>query len=79
MMYLEPTLLAWFELVQPVNADLYFFAGVTGEAARLGVTWRCRAVFSVRVAEAVTFGGKSPINLAVAGEARWRDWRMRSS
>ena len=78
-MYLEPTLLAWFELVQPVNVDLYFFAVVTGEAARLGFTWRYRAMFSVRVAEAVTFGGKAPINLAIAGKARWCDWRMRSS
>ena len=54
----------------PMNIGLYFMAGGTVEAARLGATWRCRAIFSVRVAEKVTFGGVAPINLAVAEKAR---------
>ena len=45
-------------------------AGGTAEAARLGATWRCRVMLSVRVAETATFGGVVPINLAVAGKAR---------
>ena len=42
----------------------------TAEAARLGVTWRCRVMLSVRVAGTATFRGVAPINLAVAGKAR---------
>ena len=42
----------------------------TAEASRHGATWRYQAMFSVRVAETVTFGGVAPINLAVAGKAR---------
>ena len=34
-------------------------------------------MFSARVAETATLGGVAPINLAVAGKARLRDWRMR--
>ena len=44
-------------------------AGGTAEGARLVATWRFRVMFSVRVAEIVTFGGVAPINLAVAGKA----------
>ena len=54
-------------------------AGGTAEAARLGATWRCRVMFSGRVAETGTLGGVAPINLAAAGETRCRNWRMRSS
>ena len=53
-----------------MNVGLYFVAGGTAEAARLGATWECRVMFSVRVAETATFGGVAPIRLAVAGKAR---------
>ena len=53
-----------------MNVGLYFVAGGTAEAARLGATWECRVMFSVRVAETATFGGVAPIHLAVAGKAR---------
>ena len=36
-------------------------------------------MFLVRVTETATLGDVAPINLAVAGKTRWRDWRMRSS
>ena len=49
---------------------LYFIAGGTAEAVRLGATWRCRVMVSVGVAETATFGGVVPVNLAVAGKAR---------
>ena len=49
----------------------------TTEAARLGATWRCQVMFSVRVAETAASGDVAPIHMAVAGKARWRDWRMR--
>ena len=45
-------------------------AGGTAEVARLGATWKCRVMFSVRVVEPATFGGVASINLAVAGKAR---------
>ena len=51
-----------------MNVDLYFMAGGTAEAARLGATWRCRVMFSVKVAETATFGDVAPNNLAVAGK-----------
>ena len=44
-------------------------AGRIAEAARLGATWRCRLMFSVRVTKAATFGGVAPSNPAVAGKA----------
>ena len=56
--------------LRPVNAGLYFMAGGTAEVARLGATWRCRVMLSVRVVEPVTFGGEASINLAVAEKAR---------
>ena len=34
-------------------------------------------MFSVRVAETAASGDVAPIHMAVAGKARWRDWRMR--
>ena len=69
-LYLERALLAWLGFVQPVNVGLYFMAGGTAEAARLGATWRCRVMFSVRVAETVTLRGIAPLNLAVAEKMR---------
>ena len=75
-MYLERALQAWLGFVQPVNVDLYFVAGEIAEAARLGATWRCRVMFSVRVAETATLGGVAPINVAVARKTRRRDWRI---
>ena len=69
-LYLERVLLAWLGFVQPVNVGLYFMAGGITEAARLGATWRCRVMFSVRVAETATLGGVAPINQAVAGKTR---------
>ena len=52
------------------DVGLYFIAGGTAEAVRLGATWRCRVMVSVGVAETATFGGVVPVNLAVAGKAR---------
>ena len=67
----EPALLAWLGFVQPVNVGLYFIAGGTAEAAaRLGATWRCRVMFSVKVAKTAALGGLAPIKLAVAGKTR---------
>ena len=63
------TLLAWLGFVQPVNLSLYFMAVGTAEgAARLGATWRCRVMFSARVAETATLGGVALNNIAVGGK-----------
>ena len=52
-------MLAWLGFVQPVNVGLYSMARGIAEAARLGATctWRCRVMFSIRVAETATLGG----------------------
>ena len=63
-------MLAWLGFVQPVNVGLYFMARGIAEAARLGVTWRCLVMFSVRMAETATLGGIVSINQAVAGKTR---------
>ena len=61
---------ARFAGVAGVGITPFFMARGTTEAARLGATWRCRVMFSVRVAETATFGGVALIHLAVAGKAR---------